>query len=105
MDEAICRAARVPCRQTRIGTIPCIIHGLLNYLLPLVDELGRSVNVVDGPADPGGGGAAWKLPYQLEAGRLGEDGRVRERGDLVIHSILKAKADRLIVGQSCEGGG
>lgn len=37
-----------------------IIHGLLNYLLPLVYDLGGLVNVVDGPDEPGNLGPAWK---------------------------------------------
>lgn len=74
----------------RIATTVCIIHGLLNYLLPFVHELGGLVNVLDGPGGSGRWAAARKLPHHLEAGRLGENGRVRQRVDLVIHSVLKA---------------
>lgn len=95
--KAICRTVRLPPWQSRISAIRCIIHGLLNYLLPLVDELHSLVDIGDRPTDSGDLGPARKLPHQLETSRRREDRRVRHRRDLVIDPVLKAKTDRLIV--------
>lgn len=75
------------CTSSRTVTDP-LFTVLLNYLLPLVYDLGGLVNVVHGPDEPGDLGPGWKQPHQFETSHVREDGRVREHRDLEVHPVL-----------------
>ena len=71
-----------------LRTIHCIIHGLLNYLLPVVYELRAFVYLVDASALPFIRAPRWQLPSDFETRCLSEYCRRLDRAQFVVQSVL-----------------